>query len=61
MPKSLIQKTNAGLSDQLYDKTNRIRATRYTVAEKKNNPSILQIFLEEDIKQALNFLAKNEM
>jgi hypothetical protein len=49
------------LADQLYDKTNRIRATRYTVAEKKNNPTVVQIFLEEDIVKALNFLAKNEM
>jgi len=61
MPKKLLEKTNAGLADQLYDKTNRIRATRYTMAEKRNNPSVLQIFLEEDIVKALNVLAKNEM
>eukprot|EP00026_Physarum_polycephalum_P017470 Phypoly_transcript_18707.p1 GENE.Phypoly_transcript_18707~~Phypoly_transcript_18707.p1 ORF type:complete len:173 (-),score=38.62 Phypoly_transcript_18707:75-593(-) len=61
MPKTLLDKTNAGLADQLYDKTNRIRATRYTMAEKRNNPSVLQIFLEEDIVKALNVLAKNEM
>jgi len=61
VPKALLEKTNAGLADQLYDRTNRIRARRYSSAEKKNNPSILQIFLEEDIKSALEVIAKNEM
>jgi len=61
MPTTLLEKTNAGLSDQLYDRANRLRSKRYTSAEKRSTPWILQIFLEEDIKSALQILAKNEM
>jgi len=61
IPKTLLEKTNAGLADQLYDRTNRLRARRYSSAEKINNPAILQIFLEDDIKSALTTLAQNEM
>ncbi len=51
----------SGLVDQLYDRTNRIRSNRYSVAEKRNNPSVLQIMLEEDVKKALVHLSKNEL